>query len=575
MSSTITDRRNGLTTSVAVKAPCAAVASSNITLAGLQTIGAVTVESGDRVLVIGQTDQTENGIYVADTGDWSRSLDFDGLLDAVQGTLVLVRNQFVEGAFYELTTSNPVNFGSSSIQFRLRDAPNVTFDLTQNEIDAGVTPIDYSYPPGNALRYGAVGDGSANDTTALSTWWNLGKQGVELFLPSGTYKSISGLSHTSKMVVRGEPGARIKITAASDYVIRLDFTGGSGFGYGSDISDLILDGGGFAVDGLSLKGVISATFDDIRATNVIVAGLHLHWSQLCNFKNYICSGNVEAFTTTPVNGILADTASCSANTFINATIEHVSGDGIKAERLVNSLFLNGTSEGNGGWGIAFGHASTGTSLGNVVVCMDLEVNTSGDVVMRATAGFNTFLGVASGFSSPVVQCIGSSSNFFYGGVTSGFTFDSSSNNNQVIGTRILGSGRTITDSGTGNNWSGVYNVTDGLAVADKEVRRRGNFSLSNGQTANINSATTSYAVITASGATLTIAAPTNPVDAMDLDITIHNTSGGAITTTWDAAFKKPAWTDPATGFNRSARYRYDVNYGFWYLIAQGAADVAN
>lgn len=155
MPSTITDRLNGLTTSVAVKPACAAVTASNIILSDLQTIGAVTVVSGDRVLVIAQSDATENGIYIADTGDWTRAKDFDGAKDAVQGTLVLVRNQFVEGAFYELTTANPITIGTSSIVFRLRDNPNITYDLTQAEVDAGQTPVDYTQPPGWNLRFGA------------------------------------------------------------------------------------------------------------------------------------------------------------------------------------------------------------------------------------------------------------------------------------------------------------------------------------------------------------------------------------------------------------------------------------
>lgn len=174
MPATITDRLDGLTTSVAVKAPCVAVATSNITLAGLQTIGGVALVDDDRVLVTAQTDDTENGIYTADSGDWTRALDFDGSRDAVQGTLVLVRNQFTEGAFYELTSDNPVTFGLSSITFRLRDAPNVTYDLTTLEVSEGVTPADYSIEPYDVLRYGALGDDSNNDALAAQIVADLG-----------------------------------------------------------------------------------------------------------------------------------------------------------------------------------------------------------------------------------------------------------------------------------------------------------------------------------------------------------------------------------------------------------------
>jgi hypothetical protein len=59
---------------------------SNITLSGLQTIDTVAVSAGDRVLVKNQTNQAENGIYLASAGAWSRSPDandWDELVSAV------------------------------------------------------------------------------------------------------------------------------------------------------------------------------------------------------------------------------------------------------------------------------------------------------------------------------------------------------------------------------------------------------------------------------------------------------------------------------------------------------------
>jgi hypothetical protein len=79
--------------------------------------------------------------------------------------------------------------------------------------------------------------------------------------------------------------------------------------------------------------------------------------------------------------------------------------------------------------------------------------------------------------------------------------------------------------------------------------------------------------VTARGPTLTIGAPTNARDGAELDITIHNMSGGAITTTWNSAFKMSPWTEPATGFNRSAQFRYDSSRGASCLISMTTADV--
>src|SRR3990167_5851706 len=89
------DRINGLVGSIAVKAPCRVATTANITLAGYQTIDGITLADGDanlRVLVKNQTDTTQNGIYDASSGTWSRSPDFDGARDIVTGTIVSVNS---------------------------------------------------------------------------------------------------------------------------------------------------------------------------------------------------------------------------------------------------------------------------------------------------------------------------------------------------------------------------------------------------------------------------------------------------------------------------------------------------
>lgn len=86
------ERVAGLTGNVAIKAPCLAATTEAILLYGEQTIDGVTVESGDRVLVKDQTEASQNGIYVASTGAWSRAPDFNGSRDAVRGTLVSINS---------------------------------------------------------------------------------------------------------------------------------------------------------------------------------------------------------------------------------------------------------------------------------------------------------------------------------------------------------------------------------------------------------------------------------------------------------------------------------------------------
>lgn len=61
-----------------IKASCVAATTTNIaTLSGLLTIDGITLTAGQRVLVKNQTLSQNNGIYIADSGAWTRSSDAD------------------------------------------------------------------------------------------------------------------------------------------------------------------------------------------------------------------------------------------------------------------------------------------------------------------------------------------------------------------------------------------------------------------------------------------------------------------------------------------------------------------
>lgn len=115
MTSSQTDRVNAASNSVAYKAPCRVATTANITLSGEQTIDAIAVVTGDRVLVKNQNTTTENGIYVCDTGTWTRAPDADGSGDVVNGTTVRINLGTTNGGtWYYCSTTGAIVMGTSA-----------------------------------------------------------------------------------------------------------------------------------------------------------------------------------------------------------------------------------------------------------------------------------------------------------------------------------------------------------------------------------------------------------------------------------------------------------------------------
>lgn len=117
MSTATTERRQGLTSDKGMKAPCRVATTANITLSGLQTVDGVALAADDYVLVKDQTDSTENGIWIANSSDWTRRSDADGLRDLSNGTLALVTSGSQANTLFRLSATDPVSPGTTAIEW--------------------------------------------------------------------------------------------------------------------------------------------------------------------------------------------------------------------------------------------------------------------------------------------------------------------------------------------------------------------------------------------------------------------------------------------------------------------------
>jgi len=119
--------------------------TANITLSGTQTIDGVSVIAGDRVLVKNQSTASQNGIYVASAGAWTRAADADNGTKVTPGMFTFVEEGVVNAdSGWVLTTDGQVTIDSTSLAFsQFSGAGQVTagdgLTKTGNTLDVGGT----------------------------------------------------------------------------------------------------------------------------------------------------------------------------------------------------------------------------------------------------------------------------------------------------------------------------------------------------------------------------------------------------------------------------------------------------
>jgi hypothetical protein len=173
---------------LAIKEPCRVATTANIaSLSTLLTVDGVTVSAGDRVLVRAQSTATQNGIYVAASGAWSRATDFDGAGEVAGGTQAFVTSgtRFADSR-WRVAGNGAITIGSSAIDF----------DPEFIQAGAGAAPRTLQAKAReriSVLDYGAVGDGTTNDSAAIQAAVDANK-GETIVLPSGYTFLAAGIS---------------------------------------------------------------------------------------------------------------------------------------------------------------------------------------------------------------------------------------------------------------------------------------------------------------------------------------------------------------------------------------------
>lgn len=195
-----------------------AIATSNITLSGTQTVDTVSLNAGDYVAVNGQTTPSENGVYVVASGAWSRAPEADSASE-LQGLIILV----MEGSSANadtlwIQTADNITLGITTINFQkvsIEDATESVKGKVQLATQTQATDA------GNATS-----SAGANHTAAATPrvmWWFYEARRLLALFYNWIFQYVDepGTSHTftasdAGKIIRYSSSSAVTVTIPND-----------------------------------------------------------------------------------------------------------------------------------------------------------------------------------------------------------------------------------------------------------------------------------------------------------------------------------------------------------------------
>lgn len=185
------------------KASVVAATTGNITLSGAQTIDGVSVVAGNRVLVKDQSTPSQNGIYVAAAGAWSRSGDMDTWAEIVSAVVWVQQGTINGDTAWVFTNNTGGTLGSTSVVvMKWAQANNIL--LSKN--------VDYTVTDGDNGAVILVDASGANRTITLPA--ATGRSGFKIIVKKAD-------SSTNTVIIDGN--ASETLDGATTKVLRIQY----------------------------------------------------------------------------------------------------------------------------------------------------------------------------------------------------------------------------------------------------------------------------------------------------------------------------------------------------------------
>ena len=314
--SNLQNQINNINAGLSWKPTSRVATTANITLSGAQTIDGVSVVAGDRVLVKNQSTGSQNGIYVAAAGAWTRATDADTGVKILQATLGVEEGTANGDTIYTCTTNGPITINVTALVFAKTSATTYTgsdgVTLTGNNF-----ALDNSYFSGDVtVSAGVTAIGALKVTNAMLAgsiaWSKL----------TSTPTTMSGYGITD--------GMSTALTSA--YIL---------VGNGSNVAT------GVAVSGdITINNTGVTAIGALKVTNAMLAG-SIAWSKLTStpttMSGYgITDGMSTALTSAYIlvgNGSNVATGVAMSG---DITINNTGVTAIGGLKVTNAMIANGT-----------------------------------------------------------------------------------------------------------------------------------------------------------------------------------------------------------------------------------------
>lgn len=207
------------------KIACRVVSTTNLMLSTLPIVDDVQLQEGDRVLVAGQSDSKQNGIYLASANAWTRAKDMSKSSYAMLGTTVRIL-EGTDGGGKRWVLTSPTN----------------------GSIRIGVTAMVFAEEAG-----GGPGGGSPEDVDPTPDTLVLRDNGGSIFATAVAANSVGTDQLYANSSLDITSGADIAIDAPGNLNIGTASTAGVGIGHGgagtflgastlfADVNAMVLD----------------------------------------------------------------------------------------------------------------------------------------------------------------------------------------------------------------------------------------------------------------------------------------------------------------------------------------------